>query len=112
MRMESFNLAGHHVRITWNLLPTRTPHNEQTIFRGEVSHRDETGLWLLGSFFIEKAETLTVREVPRDKEPESRLYFAPWSSMEVIQIIEEGSKDFEVHQRVMARRGDPIKNSR
>ena len=109
MRMESYNLAGHPVRITWKTLSAKTPHNEQAIFRGEVAHRDEAGLWLRGSFFIEKAETLTVREVPRDKNPESQLFFAPWSSIEVIQIIDEDSKEFEIHQLIMARREETMK---
>ncbi|HUO58621.1 MAG TPA: hypothetical protein VMV05_10645 [bacterium] len=103
MRMESYNLTGHAVRITWNTLASKTPHNEQTIFRGEVAHKDDTGLWLFGRFFTEKAETLSVREIPRDKNPENQLFFAPWTSIEAIQIIEEDSREFEIHQLVLSR---------
>ncbi len=111
MLMERFKLVGHQVRVTWINLPGRSPHNEQTLFRGEVSHEDDKGLWLWGSFFIEKAETLSVREVPRERDDEDRLYFAPWSSIEVVQIIAEDSKDFETHKLILSRRRDYAKDA-
>jgi hypothetical protein len=111
MLMENFKLAGHQVRVTWISLPGRSPHNEQTLFRGEVAHEDERGLWLWGSFFVEKAETMSVREVPRDRDDEDRLYFAPCSSIEAVQIIAEDSKDFETHKLILARRQSGAKDA-
>jgi hypothetical protein len=111
MLMDTFKLAGHSVRITWTTLAAKNPHNEQTLFRGEVSHQEEKGLWLWGSFFVEKAETLTVREVPRDKDAEDKLYFAPWSSIEVVEIIPEGTKAHEIHQLILSRRDNRPKEA-
>src|ERR1041385_9024893 len=102
MFMENYKLVGRHVRITWIGLPGRSPHNEQTLFRGEVAHENANGLWLWGSFFIEKAETMSVREIPRNKDDEDRLYFAPWSSIEMVHVIDESSKDFETHQLILS----------
>jgi hypothetical protein len=108
--MEDYKLVGRHVRVTWKTLPARTPHNEQTIFRGEVTHQENSGLWIWGDFFIEKAETMSVREVPRDKDSEDRLYFAPWGSIDVVQVIDEKTRDFEIHQVVISRRDEVSKN--
>jgi hypothetical protein len=110
MRMEDYNLTGQHVRIVWNVHTSFGPHNGQTIFRGNVYQRDEMGLWVWGSFFVERADTISVREVPRDKNPESRLYYAPWSSIEVVQIVEEGTKEFEVHELILSRRAEAAKS--
>jgi hypothetical protein len=93
------------VRITWkDSNPKPSNQAGATIFRGQVVHVDYQGLWLEGRFFVEKADTQTLREIPRDKEEEPRLYYGPWTSLDEILIIPEGSKDFEVHQVVLARK--------
>lgn len=107
--MENFKLAGHAVRIGWNHEPGRSFHNEHIVFRGVVSHQEEAGLWLYGSFFVEKAETISVREIPLAGEGEDRFFFAPWPSMDVLQIIPEDSKDFEVHRLILTRRDSRTK---
>jgi hypothetical protein len=110
--MEEYRLAGHHVRIVWKELAPKTSNKpEQTVFRGQVSHQDISGLWLWGNFFVEKVDTISVREMPKDKEAEARLYFAPWSSIEVVQIVLENTRDFDVHKLVLSRRGDNPKET-
>ena len=104
MSDDNFKLEGRQVRITWMALPYKATQNESTIFRGAVTHEDGKGIWIYGSFFVEKAETLSVREAPKHKDEIDRFYFAPWSSIDVVQIIEEGTKDHEIHKIVLSRR--------
>lgn len=104
MSDDNFKLTGRQVRITWMALPYKAALNESTIFRGAVTHEDDNGIWIYGSFYVERAETLSVREVAKHKDETDRFYFAPWTSIDVVQIIEEGTKDYEIHQIIMSRR--------
>lgn len=105
--VENYQLAGQHVRIVWREFTSRLSNQiGGTIFRGQVAHQDAQGLWLWGRFFFEKADTRSVREQPREKDGESKMYYGPWLSMDSIQIISEDSKDFEVHQLVMTRKNE------
>jgi hypothetical protein len=105
--MENYQLEGHHVRIVWREFTARLSNQVgSTIFRGQVAHQDAQGLWLWGRFFLEKADTRSVREMPREKEGETKMFYAPWLSIDAIQIIPEDSKDYEVHQLVLTRKGD------
>lgn len=110
--MEEYQLAGHHVRILWkDSNPKATNKSENTIFRGQVSQKDESGLWIWGRFFLEKVDTLSLRELPRDKEAENKLYFAPWGSIESVQVILEGTRDHEIHQLILSRKNEPNKTA-
>jgi len=109
--MEEYQLAGHHVRILWrDFNPKVGNKSESTIFRGQVSQKDDTGLWLWGRFFLEKVDTQSLREMPRDKEHENKLYFAPWTSIESVQVILEGTRDHEIHQLILSRKNEPNKS--
>ena len=108
--MEEYQLAGHHVRILWKDSSPKTGNKtENTIFRGQVSQKDDTGLWLWGKFFVEKVDTQSLREFPRDKDAENKLFFAPWSSIESVQVILEGTRDHEVHQLILSRKNETMK---
>jgi hypothetical protein len=105
--MDNYQLVGHHVRIIWRDI-TPKPSNQVggTIFRGQVASADANGLWLWGRFFIEKADTRSVREMPREKDGEIRMYYGPWLSIDSIQIIPENTKEFEIHQTILTRKPD------
>lgn len=105
--MQNYKLVGHHVRIVWREFTPRVSNQiSNTIFRGQVAHQDEHGLWLWGRYFIEKVDTKSVRELPREKDGEMRMYFGPWISLDSIQVIPEDSKDYKIHQLVMTRKND------
>ena len=105
--MDNYKLAGHHVRILWREFTSRISNQVgSTLFRGQVAHQDDQGLWLWGRFFYEKADTRSIRELPREKDGEMKMYYAPWFSLESIQIIQEDSKEFEIHQLVLTRKTD------
>ncbi len=101
--MSDYQLVGHHVRVIWKEARPGGGKAETPIFRGQVLQRDETGLWLWGRFFTEKADTISLREVPREKDTDHRLYFAPWTSIDSVEIMVENTKQFETHQLVMTR---------
>jgi len=108
--MEEYQLAGHHVRILWNdSCPKSGNKTENTIFRGQVSQMDPSGLWLWGRFFLEKVDTQSLREMPKDKETENKLFFAPWTSIVSVQVILEGTRDHEVHQLILSRKNETLK---
>jgi hypothetical protein len=110
--MDEYQLAGHHVRILWKDSPTKSNNkSENTIFRGQVYQKDESGLWLWGRFFLEKVDTISLREIPRDKEGENKLYFAPWTSIESVQVILEGTRDHEIHLLILSRRSEAMKST-
>ncbi len=110
--MEQYQLAGHHVRILWKDSAGKSGNkSENTIFRGQVSQKDDSGLWLWGRFFLEKVDTISLRELPRDKETENKLFFAPWTSIETVQVILEGTRDHEVHQLILSRRNESLKGA-
>jgi hypothetical protein len=101
--MSEYHLVGHHVRVVWKNSRAGAGKAETSIFRGQALQKDETGIWLWGRFFLEKADTLSVRENPMDKDSDPRLFFAPWSSIDSIEIIAEKTKQFETHQLIMNR---------
>jgi hypothetical protein len=101
--MSEYHLVGHHVRVVWKDARPGGGKAETTIFRGQALHKDDTGLWLWGRFFLEKADTLSIREFPKEKDTDLRMYFAPWTSIDSIEIIGEKTKQFEVHQLVLNR---------
>ena len=105
--MDEYKLVGHHVRIIWrDITPKLSNQVGGTIFRGQVAARDDQGIWLWGRFFTEKADTRSIREMPREKDGEARMYYGPWFSIDSIQIIPEGSKDYEIHQTILTRKPD------
>jgi len=105
--MENYQLEGHYVRIIWRDFTSKMSNQVgATVFRGQVAHQDTHGLWLWGRFFFEKADTRSIREQPREKDGESKMYFGPWLSIDSIQIVPENSKDYEIHQTVMTRKSD------
>jgi hypothetical protein len=59
---------------------------------------------------MEKVDTISLRELPRDKEIENKLYFAPWTSIENVQVILEGTREHEIHQLILSRRNDAQKS--
>lgn len=97
-------LVGRHVKIFWPDASRVGGKLEALLFRGRVFHQDREGIWLEGRFFVEKADTLSVRAFPKEKEPDDRAFFVPWSSVGVVELIREGTKEFEIHQLVRARR--------
>lgn len=97
---ESYQLTGQHVRLSWRENKERP---ETTILRGQVLQEDDRGLWIWGRFFLERMDTRSLREVPRDRENEFKLFFIPWGSIEVAQIIQEKTRDYEVHQLILNR---------
>ncbi len=110
--MDQYQLAGHHVRILWkDSLSKTTNKSENTIFRGQVYQKDESGLWIWGRFFLEKVDTISLRELPKDKEGENKLYFAPWTSIESVQVILEGTRDHEIHLLILSRKTDVMKSA-
>ena len=101
--MSDYQLDGHHVRVVWREARPGGGRAETTIFRGQALHEDEIGLWLWGRFFMEKADTRSVREVPKEKDVDLRMYFVPWTSIDSVEIIGENTKQFEIHQLVLNR---------
>jgi hypothetical protein len=101
--MSEYHLVGHHVRVFWKDSHPGGGKAETTIFCGQALHKDEIGLWLWGRFFLEKADTLSVREFPKEKDTDMKMYFVPWTSIDTVEIIGEKTKQFEVHQLVMSR---------
>ena len=87
--MSEYHLVGHHVRVVWKDVRPGGGKAETTIFRGQALHKDDTGLWLWGRFFLEKADTLSIREFPKEKDTDLRMYFAPWTSIDSVEIIGE-----------------------
>jgi hypothetical protein len=110
--MENYQLEGHYVRIVWRDFASKFSNQVgANIFRGQVAHQDAQGLWLWGRFFYEKTDTRSVREQPREKDGETKMYYAPWMSIDAVQIISEGSRDYEVHQLVMSRKNETLGTS-
>jgi hypothetical protein len=105
--MENYQLEGHYVRIVWRDFGSKFSNQiGATIFRGQVAHQDAQGLWLWGRFFLEKTDTRSIRELPREKDGENKMYYSPWISIDTVQIVPEGSRDYEVQQLVMARKNE------
>ncbi len=105
--MGNYQLMGQHVRVVWReFVPRMSNQVGATIFRGQVAQVDEQGLWLWGRFFNEKADTRSIREQPKEKDGEMKMFFGPWLSIESVQIVPEDSKDYEVHQLVISRKND------
>jgi len=103
--MDPLELDGKHVKIQWRDSNPKVGNKpEMTTLRGEVIQKDLGGLWVRGRFFVEKADTMSVREMPKEKESVDKQYFVPWHSVDVIEIVEEGSKEFEIHQLVRSRK--------
>ena len=102
--MPDYELVGQQVRVVWKEEGLGAGRAEITIFRGQVLKEADKGLWLWGRLFWERAEMPSRREYPKDKDPEMRIYFAPWTSISSIEIIEAGTKQFEIHQMVLNRK--------
>ena len=59
----------------------------------------------LGSFFPgESGYDFTEGTSPKDKEIENKLYFAPWTSIESVQVILEGTREHEIHLLILSRK--------
>jgi hypothetical protein len=105
--MEKYQLEGHYVRIVWRDFTSKLSNQVGgIIFRGQVAHQDTHGLWVWGRFFFEKADTRSIREIPKEKDGESKMYYGPWLSIDSVQIIQENTKDYETHQLVMTRKSE------
>lgn len=101
---DEYRLPGQHIRVLWrDLKPKPEGKPENTILRGQVLAENEHGLWVWGRFFLERMDTMSLREIPRENENEFKMYFCPWGSVDVIQIIQPNTRDSEVHNLILNR---------